>query len=91
MTALPRAILCRILLVFLGVCASLVVIEAALRMGALFVGTELMEQPVWMGRWRMLCLGDSNTYGIRSVARNGACGMKGRLFVLAVFLERFSL
>ncbi len=60
----PRTVLNRLLLVLLGLCTSLLVIEGVLQVGSLFVGRKLLEQPVWVGKWRMLCLGDSNTYGV---------------------------
>ena len=64
MTASPKAILSRVILILFGLCLSLVVVEAILRVGALFVGREVVERSVLPGKWRMLCLGDSNTYGL---------------------------
>jgi len=64
MTAWPRVVASRVALVLLGVCISLVVAEAALQLGSLFVGRELARTWAQAGRWRMLCLGDSNTYGV---------------------------
>jgi hypothetical protein len=59
-----RAILSRIILVLFGLCLALLVLEGGLRIGSLFVGRRLVEQPSWLGKWRMLSLGDSNTYGL---------------------------
>jgi len=64
MLAWLRVILSRILLVLLGLCLALVVMEGVLRIGAGFVGRGLAEHTSWLGKWRMLCLGDSNTYGL---------------------------
>jgi hypothetical protein len=64
MLAAFRALLSRILLVLLGVWLSLLVIEVVLRVGALFIAPSVVEASPWLGKWRMLCLGDSNTYGL---------------------------
>lgn len=64
MAVSPRTIVSRMVLVLFGVCASLMVMEGALRVGALFAGRNVAEHPAWMGKWRVLCLGDSNTYGL---------------------------
>ena len=59
-----RAVLTRAILVLLGLSLSLLVLEVALRIGAVFAGRGTAEQSVLPGKWRMLTLGDSNTYGI---------------------------
>jgi lysophospholipase L1-like esterase len=64
MTTLLRKVLSRLGLVLLGVCLSLLFLEAALRIGALFVGRGVLEQSQLVGKWRILALGDSNTYGL---------------------------
>src|SRR5215470_8498280 len=64
MAASLRAILSRVILVMFGLCLALVILEATLQIGAVFVGRQLAQQSSWLGQWRMLCLGDSNTYGL---------------------------
>ncbi len=54
----------RVALVALGFLLFLGLVEGALRIGALFVGRGLVERPSWSGKWRVLSLGDSNTYGL---------------------------
>jgi len=64
MAPAPRRILRRGVLVLFGVCLCLLMIEGALRIGALFVGRRLDEPAAGVGAWRMLSVGDSNTYGL---------------------------
>ena len=64
MGLLRRAITSRIALVLFGVCVSLITCEVALRIGSLFVGRDLVQASARTGKWRVLSLGDSNTYGV---------------------------
>jgi lysophospholipase L1-like esterase len=60
-----KAFLGRLALVLFGVGFALVVLEAALQIGAAFVGARPENQLSWAGgKWRVLALGDSNTYGL---------------------------
>jgi lysophospholipase L1-like esterase len=59
-----RSIVNRLLLVLFGLCLALLVIEAALRVGATLVDRVPIASSSWLAKWRLLSLGDSNTYGI---------------------------
>ena len=60
-----RAVLTRLALIVLGLVLSLLLIEALLQVGALYTGaTGPGETVSWLTKGeRVLCLGDSNTYG----------------------------
>src|SRR5437870_1938288 len=64
--ALVRAALGRLALVALGVLSALLVLEAALQLGAVWTGRTAAwpAVPAWLGARRTVCLGDSNTYGL---------------------------
>jgi lysophospholipase L1-like esterase len=64
MRVAAKAIFSRILLVLFGLGLSLVVMEGVLRVGARFVGGESAVHSAWLGKWRLLAVGDSNTYGL---------------------------
>lgn len=74
--AMPRARAAgrRLALVVLGVGLAIVVLEVALQLGALALWTTGRPTPLsWLGgRRRVLCLGDSNTYGLRLANRGDA-------------------
>jgi hypothetical protein len=54
----------RVALVVFGIGAALLVLEAALQLSAMFVGGTFRDQSWATEKWRVLCLGDSNTYGV---------------------------
>ncbi len=61
----PVAVLTRLLLVAFGVCMGLLLIEGMLRAGSLFVHARQELRPsTSTDVSRVLCLGDSNTYGL---------------------------
>lgn len=63
--ASPRAIFRGLPRLGLGICVALLVLEGLLRIAAAINAARLPERPAWVGRsWRILCLGDSNTYGL---------------------------
>ncbi|MFI5394425.1 MAG: SGNH/GDSL hydrolase family protein [Candidatus Binatia bacterium] len=54
----------RVALVVFGIGAALLVVEAALQLGAMFVGGTFRDRSWATEKRRVLCLGDSNTYGV---------------------------
>ncbi len=69
-----RTALRRVGLVALGVALAFVVLEIGLQLGALafWITGRPIPQAFLGGRRRILCLGDSNTYGLRMVNRDDA-------------------
>jgi len=65
-TAWLKTILSRLCLVLFGLCAALVVVEVALQIAAAFMGAAPRDPLPWLAsdKWRILSLGDSNTYGL---------------------------
>ncbi len=64
--AFARAVLGRLALVVFGLLLSLLLLEGLLQAGAFFTHVTGYDTPIErvIGRRRVLCLGDSNTYGL---------------------------
>jgi lysophospholipase L1-like esterase len=63
--AWPRAIASRLLLLGFGVFLAALILEGLLRIAAVVNPARLPDPPAWIGgASRILCLGDSNTYGL---------------------------
>jgi lysophospholipase L1-like esterase len=60
-----RAIISRLLLVGFGLCLAVLALEGILRVAAGLTPARAPDRPAWLGSARrILCLGDSNTYGL---------------------------
>ncbi len=60
-----KPMLSRLVLILLGIGAALLILEGALQITAVFMGTTTRDPAPWIqDKWRMLAVGDSNTYGL---------------------------
>jgi lysophospholipase L1-like esterase len=77
-----RAALAKSGIVVVGLVAGLVIAEAALQLGALYVRTTGREQrATWRtDRPRIVCIGDSNTYGLLEARENAYPAVLERLW-----------